>query len=1164
VKPFPLLSRGALSRSIIGPLVYAFGLALTVAASPAPDVDSSRDIAVIDYLIASAKSGEEMVKIGDMGFKASVLKAWRDHLAAQTQKATQRRGEVQPEGAFAGGVQTWTSNTIPYTFDAAVTPAHQQAFLDAAGEWATFANLHFLARTSQANYLLVKNAPDGLGEGGFSSGVGMIGGQQYIQIGPNSWNRDTLCHEIGHVLGLVHEHQRSDRDNFVTIQWNNVAFHTTDMRYDGNFVLLPSSQNKGAYDFLSVMHYAKNLQSVDPATLNTVVPNTSPINYSQYLDLMGTQYDRVLSVGDRTGMAIVYGANPIANSSVVTNTKDSGIGSLRAAIYYGIDNPNTTITFNIPTSDTGFGGGVFTITPSDYMTRVGGGTIIDGSTQTGGTGNPTIVLDGGEGKLVGTYEQGLRINEANCTIKGLQITNFSGSGVVLYGGGHGNIIGGTTAVARNVISGSSERGVLITDAGTNGNIVEGNYIGVARDGMTANANGFSGLEIADGAQGNTVGGTASGAGNVISGNTLDGVRITGANTNNNVVRGNVIGLKAGGGSAAPNAGAGIDIFTGPQSTIIGGTISGAGNVVSGNTLSGVIINACNSTLVQGNYIGTNPAGTVAMPNSQAGVYIFGGAQNTIVGGTTASARNIISGNTNDGIDLNGVSNTTIQGNYIGVDVTGATAIANTAGVALFSGSTSNTIGGLSPGARNIISGNSGDGFSVNGVSNTTIQANYIGVDVSGSIAKPNGGAGVALFGGATSTTIGGTVPAARNVISGNTGAGVSMGSATTSTTIQGNYIGLDTAGIVKTGNATGIDLFGGANNNTIGGTSAGARNFISGNSGYGIDLGGSGTNTNAIQGNTIGFNIAGGATGNGTQGVAIFGGAQSNTIGGSTIGASNIIANSTNEGVAISGNMTIKNKVSQNSIFGNHFSGITIFSGGNSGQPAPTLSTAALSPTLANFASTNVSGNFTGSASTIEFFASPPGNDEGQFFVGSLAVSGAGNFSALLPAAIPGSPPANAYVVTATATDSNGNTSQFSSPVTVSTADTDNDGIPDNWMQHYFGHTTGLASDKSRAGDDVDGTGMTNLQKFVAGLDPMNPNSVFRISAFARAGNSYQISFPSVAGKTYRLEYRDDLIAGNWAPLVDGIFSASGGTLQIVDPSAAGLNKRFYRAIVVP
>src|SRR4029077_19332599 len=108
------------------------------------------------------------------------------------------------------------------------------------------------------------------------------------------------CHELGHTLGLVHEQQRSDRDLYVTIFTNNMISGT-----EPNFALLTDSQTKSAYDFLSVMHYARNSLSVSPS-LDTIEPLPA---YARFINIMGNS-DPTLSASDRSGMAAVYGAGP--------------------------------------------------------------------------------------------------------------------------------------------------------------------------------------------------------------------------------------------------------------------------------------------------------------------------------------------------------------------------------------------------------------------------------------------------------------------------------------------------------------------------------------------------------------------------------------------------------------------------------------------------------------------------------------------------------------------------------------------------------------------------------------------------------------------------------------------------------------------------------------
>jgi hypothetical protein len=528
---------------------------------------------------------------------------------------------------------------------------------------------------------------------------------------------------------------------------------------------------------------------------------------------------------------------------------------------------------------------------------------------------------------------------------------------VIYLGAHGNAIGGTAGGAGNVLSGNVNHGIFIGDIGSNSNLVQGNFIGTDPTGAAAVPNRV-GVEITNGAQSNTIGGSIA-ARNFIAGNSADGIQVDGAGTQNNLIQGNYIGLKFDGSAALPNhGGGGVDIFGGAQSNTIGGTAAGAGNLISGNQSPGIAINGAgtNNTLVQGNVIGLNAAGGGKIQNGD-GIAIYGGAQSNTIGGTTTAARNIISGNQFAGVSIgnNGTNNNVVQGNYIGLDATGSTVQGNGGdGIAIYgdgpapspspapapnTGPQSNTIGGVMNGARNIISGNGDNGVSIgnpgsNGTNNNLVQGNYIGMDAGGTTTKANAGAGVVIYGGAQSNTIGGTTPSARNVISGNTFQGVAIGGlggslgatiGPTQNVVSGNYIGLDATGVAKIANtSTGIDIYGSAQSNTIGGTSPGARNFICGSTYYGIALSGIGTNSNLIQGDTIGLNVPGTIIANGLQGVALFqaqqadpSGPQSNLIGGSALGASNIIAGNTNEGVALFDPGTLKNKISQNSIFSN-------------------------------------------------------------------------------------------------------------------------------------------------------------------------------------------------------------------------------------------------------
>ena len=146
----------------------------------------------------------------------------------------------------------------------------------------------------------------------------------------------------------------------------------------------------------------------------------------------------------------------------------------------------------------------------------------------------------------------------------------------------GNTIGGTAAGARNIISGNFDSGVVLNGADVTGNLIEGNYIGTNLSGTLAIANTGDGVQILNGATNNTIGGTAAGSGNVISGNAGDGVDISGSGTSGNLVASNWIGTNATGTAVLANSGDGVDIFQASLDTV-GGTAIGAGNLISGNT-----------------------------------------------------------------------------------------------------------------------------------------------------------------------------------------------------------------------------------------------------------------------------------------------------------------------------------------------------------------------------------------------------------------------------------------------------------------------------------------------------------------------------------------------------------------------------------------------------
>ena len=234
------------------------------------------------------------------------------------------------------------------------------------------------------------------------------------------------------------------------------------------------------------------------------------------------------------------------------------------------------------------------------------------------------------------------------------------------------------AADRNIISGNYLRGIDIE--GSPADLIEGNYIGTDISGAVALGNGLlpGYAGIYDTSSGDTIGGTVAGAGNIIDGNGTEGIRLDTASATGNLVAGNFIGVNAAG-AALPNHLYGILISVGSGNTI-GGTTALAANVISGNQHDGVHIYG-NDNLVEGNDIGTNALGTTALANGANGVTIQAGGEGNTVGGLTSSAANVISGNTGYGIQVDGATTTgnVVANNWVGTGTSGSGSVPNGSG-----------------------------------------------------------------------------------------------------------------------------------------------------------------------------------------------------------------------------------------------------------------------------------------------------------------------------------------------------------------------------------------------------------------------------------------------------------------------------------------------------
>ena len=661
----------------------------------------------------------------------------------------------------------------------------------------------------------------------------------------------------------------------------------------------------------------------------------------------------------------------------VTSTANAGAGTLNQAI----TSANATLNSggNDIISFAGFSG---TIILTADLPNITEGVTIDGTTGTGysfvtytpviglqGNVNGFVIAASGAGSIIKAITIWHTSSDAISVAAGANNVTITNCwiGVVLAGtlpgapgankvNGHGiNILGANNCVIgggankRNIINGCLGHGILV-QGGSTGTLISSNYIGLRADGTTIIGNAVHGI-VLNNAPSSTIGGLTSADRNVISGNgngaATNGQGISVENGSINcVIRGNYIGTDATGTAAKANNLHGINV----QATIgaiIGGSVTGSGNLISGNTLSGInITTTSTATIIKGNYIGLNAAGTAKIANVQQGIYIQA-SDNCIIGGPTALERNIVSGNGtaggHNGISIFSCNGHKIKGNFIGTNANGTAAIGNfNAGLSI-STSTGDSIGGQTFMERNIISGNLTHGVFLNNLDASRFYGNYFGTDSTGLVALANAQHGLSADGGSDGNYY------YSNVASGNTQEGFDF-LGCSNNFLYGNFIGLGKNGTTKISNVGNGVRFGAgtagiSQNNTIGGTAAGQRNYVSGNGialnsgAHGIIFDG-GSSNNIIKGNYIGTDITGSvAIGNFGAGVFFLDGSNSNTVGGTAAGEGNILCCSTGDhGVRInisSSNVVYGNLIGVNAAqvpaagFGNNQYGVFVVSYAN-------------------------------------------------------------------------------------------------------------------------------------------------------------------------------------------------------------------------------------------
>jgi len=415
------------------------------------------------------------------------------------------------------------------------------------------------------------------------------------------------------------------------------------------------------------------------------------------------------------------------------------------------------------------------------------------------------------------------------------------NGILVTGASSGNLIGGQAAGINNptgskgstspvfqrppqgnLISGNLADGVLINGAST-GNLLSGNFIGTDHLGTSALGNGMDGVAIANASNNSLIGCTLFQNPfvfyNVIAGNVGNGVSLT--NANNVTVQANFLGIAADNATMIPNGGNGLLVAGTSQTTQVGGVIP-LGNVISGNTLNGILVRDQVSGFVSFNtFAGIAAFQTFPSPNGLDGILI------TSTGGNNTVRTCIISGNNGNGIEIAGnASGVQITETSVGTNSTISGGIPNQgSGIVIRGEAHGNAIGGFQPSVepQNFVSGNKKYGIAVmdraynNSIFHTAIGR---GANITAPYPSiPNLTGGILLGMGTSGTTIGGPTGPLQTVIQNNSGPGLYIYSSTKNLVLNNSITFNSLVGVYAVGPCTGTSIDGNTvQNNGAGGT----------------------------------------------------------------------------------------------------------------------------------------------------------------------------------------------------------------------------------------------------------------------------------------------------------------------------------------------------------